>query len=338
MGSTIAQCPAMLDAPTVVTVADRHGVVLSSQRTGYAEDEDCVGRPLESYLSPASRPLCKRAIHSVVEYGQPVVCKLRTLKGRTYVCEFARLPRIGDRQLVSVNAWKVRREPDTADTKYVGVDIVGYSDGRCIEAQADVIAALNDVVRAAVNHHDIPEESRLFIPTGDGLFIALLDLLRPYDIHVRIAVKILEYLDRYNRSQLDPMRRFDLRIAVNESIDTVVTDVNGSRNVAGDGINVCSRILDLGDGGNILVGERVHQRLRCHETYVEGFRTYRHTVKHGLQLSLFQLVATGLPFVNEEVPRLFAHVPPLERTTIQRANRLPDLETSRDLCRELVVN
>ncbi len=328
----------MLDAPTVVTVTDGRGVVLSSQRTGYPEDEECVGRPLAAYLSPASRPLCKRAVQSVVEYGQPVVCKLRTLKGRTYVCEFARLPRIGERQLVSVNAWKVRREPDTADTKYVGVDIVGYSNGRCIEAQADVVAALNDVVRAAVAQYDLPEESRLFIPTGDGLFIALLDVLRPYDVHVRIAVKILEYLDRYNRAQLDATRRFELRVSVNESIDTIVTDVNGNRNVAGDGINVASRILDLGDGGNVLVGERVHQRLRCHETYVEGFRTYRHTVKHGLDLSVFQLVATGLPFVNEEVPEAFAHLTALERCAPRQTNRVAELALSRELCQELVVN
>ena len=325
----------MLESPALTAVTDESGAVLSIERAAGGCAEGWVDRPLADGLSPASRTVAAKALRAALATGRPVACRLRMLDGGPYDCELARLPAIGGRRLVSFKAWRSADEPRTAEAKYVAVDVVGYSRGRSVEAQADIIAALNAVVGSAVARLGVEEESVVYIPTGDGLYVALLDLPRPYDVHVRLALAVLESLAGYNAGQVDARRRFELRVAVNEGVDTLVTDINGRRNIAGDGVTLAARILDAADGGTVLLGERVHQRLRAHEAYCESFRSFDLTVKHGLELKVYQLVGTGLPYVNEEIPCALAN-PASHAGYEPESTRC--IEMCRELCQRMVVN
>lgn len=83
------------------------------------------------------------------------------------------------------------------------------------------------------------------------------------------------------------MRKFSLRIAVNENIDNVVTDINKQKNISGAGINFASRILSLCDNNQIIVSNGVYERLVQREKYIQSFNKYIGEVKHGVQLTVY---------------------------------------------------
>jgi hypothetical protein len=67
------------------------------------------------------------------------------------------------------------------------LDIVAYSE-RTIEAQAAVINVLNTMVRRSVESLCLGSENVIYIPTGDGICIALLDVSDPPDVQIKLAL------------------------------------------------------------------------------------------------------------------------------------------------------
>ena len=191
---------------------------------------------------------------------------------------------------------------ETVNAKYVFLDVVGYSRGRTIEAQSHIIEILNEAIKEAVTASGVPKEQVLLLPTGDGVGIVCIDVPRPYDVDVRLALDLLARIDRSNAAQSDAQRRFLVRIGVNENIDNLVVDVNGNRNVTGLGVNQAQRIMSMGDGGNILVGQVVAERLSQRDTYQGKLRGLKFTVKHGVELRVCQLVDTTIPHLNSHEP------------------------------------
>lgn len=191
---------------------------------------------------------------------------------------------------------------ETANIKYVFMDIVGYSHKRSVEAQTDIIATLNEIVRTAVTSERADADKTIYIPTGDGLCIALIEQNLPYDLPLVITLSVLRLLHEANEGQSDPMRRFQVRIGINENTDNMVVDINGRRNVAGAGINYTQRVMSNADGGNVLVGQTIYERLSQREKYMSKFKEYPVTVKHGVQLRLHQYVDESLVYLNSEIP------------------------------------
>lgn len=191
---------------------------------------------------------------------------------------------------------------ETVNAKYVFLDVVAYSKGRTIEAQSHIIETLNMAIRDAVGASGVGKDQVLLLPTGDGVGIALIDVMRPYDVDVRLALELLARLDKANAAQSDPQRRFLVRIGVNENSDNLVVDVNGNRNVTGLGINQAQRIMSMGDGGNVLVGPVVAERLSQRDTYQGKLRGMKLQVKHGVEIRVCQLVDPSIPFLNSNEP------------------------------------
>jgi class 3 adenylate cyclase len=188
--------------------------------------------------------------------------------------------------------------------KYIFLDIVGYSHQRSVEAQADIIGILNKLVRDSVKEHHIDQERLIYLPTGDGICLALLGVETPYDILIRISLLILKKLDAYNEKTLDEMRRFKIRIGVNANVDNIVTDINGKRNVPGAGINLAQRVMNAADANQILASEAVYETLRYREKYMHAFNSFTAQIKHGVQLRVHQLVHSS-PGLNTSVPERF---------------------------------
>ena len=191
---------------------------------------------------------------------------------------------------------------ETVNAKYVFLDVVDYSRGRTIEAQSHIIETLNEVIREAITASGAPAEKVLLLPTGDGVGIVLIDYQKPYDVDVLVALDILKRLGDRNAQQSDRQRRFLVRIGVNENIDNLVTDVNGHRNVTGAGINHAQRIMNAGDGGNVLVGPVVAERLSQRDQYQGKLRDFKVTVKHGVEMRVCQLVDPTIPYLNSIEP------------------------------------
>ena len=114
---------------------------------------------------------------------------------------------------------------DIKAVKYVFLDVVAYTR-RTVEVQCDIITTLNKIVKGVIDElHIIEESSVIYIPTGDGICIALVDATLPYDIHITIAKNILSAIWTYSQSLEDNYRKFEIRIGINQSDDNLVRDI-----------------------------------------------------------------------------------------------------------------
>ena len=108
--------------------------------------------------------------------------------------------------------------------KYIFLDVVQFSK-RNAEPQSDIIKSLNAIVRQSLNSKHVRAEDCILLPTGDGMCIALpFNPTLPYDIHIQIALNILELLDLYNKSTTDVARQFQIKIGLNQNTDILFTD------------------------------------------------------------------------------------------------------------------
>jgi class 3 adenylate cyclase len=194
---------------------------------------------------------------------------------------------------------------ETGRVQCVFLDIVGFTKNRSVEGQSDVVATLNDVVTKAMDCLSISEPDAVLLPTGDGMAVALVGVAG-VDVHLRLALEILRLVAEHNATETDAMRRFEVRIGINENIDNLVVDINGRRNVAGAGISMAQRIMDKADGGQVLVGPTVYEVLRQREDYMSSFRKFGARGKHDIQFDVYQFVAKDAHGLNVAVPSAFA--------------------------------
>jgi hypothetical protein len=221
-------------------------------------------------------------------------------------------------------------EPRTVPAKYVFLDVVDFSRERSVESQSYIVESLNRIVRLALSKNQISNDDLLLLPTGDGICIALLNIMEPYDIHLQLALSILEYNDKFTGHDLDSidesaadgpdvelvliseepeylrkveMRNYRIRIGIESNIDNLVTDINGRENIAGAGINSAQRVMGLADGGQIIVGQSVYNELRYREKYMNSFRTLPSTkVKHNISVQTYQFIGKDHRGLNTEHP------------------------------------
>jgi hypothetical protein len=193
--------------------------------------------------------------------------------------------------------------------KYIFLDVVAYTN-RTIEAQCYIVKALNRIVKGTINRYHISDNSVIYIPTGDGMCIALLGVDLQYNMHVTIAKEILRRVWVNNSRVKYNWRQFEVRMGINQSDDNMVTDVNGRKNVAGAGINNARRIMDLADASQILVSSTVYENLHPRKEYYHAFsKEFTKEVKHGLILKMHQLVKPDTDWLDVNPPSSFVITP-----------------------------
>src|SRR5262245_24031886 len=127
--------------------------------------------------------------------------------------------------------------PQTPETRtfictVVFVDLVGYSE-RPVTQQGMLKRHLNEVIGRSLAH--VGESDRLALDTGDGA--ALCFLGDPEDA-LFAAANLREAL------MADPgPAGGQVRIGINLGPARIVRDLNGNRNIIGDGINVAQRVM-----------------------------------------------------------------------------------------------
>lgn len=234
----------------------------------------------------------------------------------------------------------------TIPAKHIFLDVVDYSHERSVEAQSYIVAFLNRIVLLSLKKNGIQDKDRLLLPTGDGICISLLNVISPYDIHLRLALSVLKYLDRFQGLSIEQiteenadaekatrvliddseeylsrirMREFKVRIGIDANLDNLVTDINGGPNIAGDGINTAQRIMSLADGNQILLSDGVVNELRQREQYMRLFVELPSIkVKHGKSVKPFQFVGSGYEGLNTERPSAFPIATPQQPKTLTK--------------------
>ena len=170
------------------------------------------------------------------------------------------------------------------------IDIVGYSK-LLIDDQRELQQLLNQVVRGTEQFCTAEAAGKLVrLPTGDGM--ALVFFTNP-EAPVQCALEISEAL--HSHSQLI------VRMGINTGPVSGVADVNDKSNIAGAGINMAQRVMDLGDAGHILLSKRAAEDLAQYRRW----QPYLHNlgeieVKHGAKISIVNLYTESVG--NREVP------------------------------------
>jgi TolB-like protein len=156
------------------------------------------------------------------------------------------------------------------------IDIVGYSKA-LIDDQRALQQDLNDVVRNTEQFRAAESAGKLIrLPTGDGM--ALVFFTSP-EAPLQCAMQIADALKSHPRLQL--------RMGINTGPVSGVADVNDRSNVAGAGINIAQRVMDLGDAGHILLSKRAAEDLsqyRRWEPYLHEIGEVE--VKHGVRIAI----------------------------------------------------
>jgi TolB-like protein/tetratricopeptide (TPR) repeat protein len=159
------------------------------------------------------------------------------------------------------------------------IDLVGYSK-RLIDEQRELLNKLNSIVLKTEAVRTAEAAGKLTrIPTGDGM--ALVFRTSP-EAPARCALEITKMLREESELQL--------RMGIHSGPVSDVTDVNERANVAGAGINMAQRVMDLGDAGHILLSRHVAEDL---EHYAR-WQPYLHDLglmelKHGVRLGIVNL-------------------------------------------------
>lgn len=193
----------------------------------------------------------------------------------------------------------------TVAAKYIFLDVELFTWNRSVEAQTEIIKTMNQIVSNSVKSLSIPLGNVIYLPTGDGICIGLINVNNPYDAPLQIAKKILTDLNTHNEKMSDLQRKFKVRIGLSANVDNLIIDINKNKNLAGAGINRAARVMSIADGNQILVDQSVYDTLSSREKYINDFRELKATIKHGVRIPVYQYVNNNCASVNTSIPRIF---------------------------------
>ena len=178
--------------------------------------------------------------------------------------------------------------------RYVYFDVVNFSKERSIEAQTDILIHLNQVVGQAVSGIIALSDQTIFLPTGDGVCVCLVNLIHPLDLDIRIGLDVLDRLFVMRQEMIDQTRQYEVRVGLNENQDNLIMDVRGCANVVGLGINTAQRIMSVAAPSRLMLGCTVFERLSQREAYRSWIRPVPAIVKHGQRLRCYEFFNPAL--------------------------------------------
>jgi class 3 adenylate cyclase len=179
--------------------------------------------------------------------------------------------------------------------RYIYVDIVKFTLDRSVEAQVAIMESLSRCVRQALAAFELDGDRVVYLPTGDGVCICLIDQREPYDLDVMVAVMLLESVYALSLAEVEEESRYAIRVGLNENQDNVVVDIGGRRrNFVGLGVNNAQRLMSLAAPFQLLMGAAVYQRLAQRRLYRPHLYSLQGIVKHGKRVLCYGYHDPGL--------------------------------------------
>src|SRR5881394_3659409 len=154
------------------------------------------------------------------------------------------------------------------------IDIVGYSK-LLINEQSEQIHTLRKIVRGTEQFRLAEAQGKLVrLPTGDG---GALVFRNSPEAPVRCALEIGKALKSHPELRV--------RMGIHSGPVNEVSDLNEQANIAGAGVNIAQRVMDCGDGGHILLSQRVADDLAHYRQWQPQLHDLGAVeVKHGVRL------------------------------------------------------
>lgn len=189
------------------------------------------------------------------------------------------------------------------DASFFFVDVVGLSDpALSVRRQIEKIEALNDMI----GHCDTFKKTsdKRVLPTGDGMAIGF--MLSP-EAPLQLGIELHQALKKYNtHTNKEDGSFLDVRIGLASGSVFIVNDVNSNQNIWGPGIIFARRVMDVGDGGHILLAGPLAESLLTLDDKYRGMVNLLgdYQVKHGQILKIYSAYF-GSEFGNPAVPARF---------------------------------
>lgn len=189
------------------------------------------------------------------------------------------------------------------DAAFFFVDVVGLSDpALSVRRQIEKIEALNDMIGHCETFKKASDKRVL--PTGDGMAIGF--MLSP-ESPLQLGIDLHHALKKYNtHTNKEDGSFLDVRIGLASGSVFIVNDVNSNQNIWGPGIIFARRVMDVGDGGHILLaGPLAESLLTLDDKYkviINLLGDYQ--VKHGQIIKIYSAYS-GNEFGNSVIPARF---------------------------------
>lgn len=188
------------------------------------------------------------------------------------------------------------------DAAFFFVDVVGLSDpALSVRRQIEKIEALNDMI----GHCDTFKKAsdKRVLPTGDGMAIGF--MLSP-EYPLQLGIELHQALKKYNSHTSKEDGSFlDVRMGLASGSVFIVNDVNSNQNIWGPGIIFARRVMDVGDGGHILLAGPLAESLLALDDKYRGMINLLgdFQVKHGQVIKIYSAYTNE--FGNPTVPVRF---------------------------------
>lgn len=166
------------------------------------------------------------------------------------------------------------------------LDIVGYSK-LTVDQQMLVKKNFSTVVNDALT--GLPDQDCIKIDTGDGLAVCYLG--DPEEVlYVALALRDA-FLDIKNVCSVC----YGVRMGINLGPVRILDDINGQRNVIGDGINVAQRIMGFAHPNQLLVSRTYYDMVSCLSEEYQKLFSYLgiHNDKHIRQHAVYEVVPSA---------------------------------------------
>jgi archaellum biogenesis ATPase FlaH len=189
------------------------------------------------------------------------------------------------------------------DAAFFFVDVVGLSDpALSVRRQIEKIEALNDMIGHCETFKKASDKRVL--PTGDGMAIGF--MLSP-ESPLQLGIDLHHALKKYNtHTNKEDGSFLDVRIGLASGSVFIVNDVNSNQNIWGPGIIFARRVMDVGDGGHILLAGPLAESLLTLDDKYRGMINLLgdYQVKHGQIIKIYSAYS-GNEFGNSAIPGRF---------------------------------
>jgi archaellum biogenesis ATPase FlaH len=189
------------------------------------------------------------------------------------------------------------------DATFFFVDVVGLSDpALSVRRQIEKIEALNDMISHC--HTFKKASDKRVLPTGDGMAIGF--MLSP-ESPLQLGIDLHQSLKKYNtHTNKEDGSFLDVRIGIASGTVFIVNDVNSNQNIWGPGIIFARRVMDVGDGGHILLAGPLAESLLTlddkYKSIINLLGDYQ--VKHGQIIKIYSAYSPN-EFGNPTMPVRF---------------------------------
>jgi class 3 adenylate cyclase len=189
------------------------------------------------------------------------------------------------------------------DASFFFVDVVGLSDpALSVRRQIEKIEALNNLIGHCETFKKASDKRVL--PTGDGMAIGFMS---SPESPLQLGIELHQALKKYNSHTSKEDGSFlDVRIGLASGSVFIVNDVNSNQNIWGPGIIFARRVMDVGDGGHILLeGPLAESLLTLDDKYRSMISLLGDfQVKHGQVIKIYSAYSPN-EFGNSVTPARF---------------------------------